>query len=84
MKSKEITGKNLRQTKLKSQSQTSMAHRKSSSESKVHSNTDFPQGARKISNNLTYNLKGLEKKKQITNLSEENNKYKKGNKKIKK
>lgn len=42
----------------------SLGHTKSSSKSKVYSNTGLPQESRKISNNLTSHLKKLEKEEQ--------------------
>ena len=53
-----------------------MGHSKSSSDREVHTITDLPKEARKISNNnLTLHLKELEKEQQIEPNSVEERKY---------
>ena len=69
------------QMKMKTHFPKSMGCSKSSSKREVHNNTDLPQETRKISNNLTYYLKELEKEektkpkvsrwKEITKIREE-------------
>ena len=48
----------------------SMGHSKNSSKREVGNNSGIPQETRKISNNLTYPLKELEKEKQSLKLEE--------------
>ena len=58
---KEEIKNTLRQIKMKTQISKSMGCNKNSSKRKVHSYTGFPKEVRKVSNNLTYHLKDLEK-----------------------